>query len=72
MVLKKKLGDDLIKPTKIYVKYVLPLIKKKKYLQLLILQVEYFRNLENLMFLQLTKKFIILIFMVEKNWEYQT
>ena len=27
---KKKLGDDLIKPTKIYVKYVLPLIKKKK------------------------------------------
>ena len=27
---KKKLGDDLIKPTKIYVKYVLPLVKKKK------------------------------------------
>ena len=27
---KKKIGDDLIKPTKIYVKYVLPLVKKKK------------------------------------------
>ena len=27
---KKKIGEDLIKPTKIYVKYVLPLVKKKK------------------------------------------
>ena len=27
---KRNLGDDLIEPTKIYVKYVLPLIKKKK------------------------------------------
>ena len=31
---KKKLGDDLIKPTKIYVKYILPLIKKKKILSI--------------------------------------
>ena len=38
----KKIGDDLIKPTKIYVKYVLPLVKKKRYLPLLILQVEEF------------------------------
>ena len=27
---KRNLGDDLIEPTKIYIKYVLPLIKKKK------------------------------------------
>ena len=28
--LKKSLGDDLIEPTKIYIKHVLPLVKKKK------------------------------------------
>ena len=32
----KFLGEDLIQPTKIYVKPILPLIKKKKYLRFLI------------------------------------
>ena len=39
---KRNLGDDLIEPTKIYVKYVLPLIKKKKFQLLHILQEEGF------------------------------
>ena len=43
--LKKSLGDDLIEPTRIYIKHVLPLVKKKKFLLLHTLQEEEFTKI---------------------------